>query len=78
VRRENKIDVLFFVETWHDGDSDSLQHLRVDTHDLGGLLDVMVTRNDLTRPSVEVLHVGLSVHRLLQRQALDQVQCTTQ
>jgi len=35
------------------------------THDLGGLLDVVVTRNDLTRPNVEVLDVGLSDHLLL-------------
>jgi len=39
------------------------------THDLGGLLDVVVTRNDLTRPSVAVLHVRLSDHRLLLWQA---------
>jgi len=35
------------------------------THDLVGLLDVVVTPDDLTRPSVEVLDVGLSDHRLL-------------
>jgi len=39
------------------------------THDLGGLLDVLVTRNDLNHPIVEVLDVGLADHRLLLWQA---------
>ena len=35
------------------------------THDQGGLLDVVVTRDDLPAPSVDVVDVGLSDHRLL-------------
>jgi len=46
------------------------------THDLDGLLDAMVTRNDLTRPSVEVFDVGLSDHRLLQWRASLARPCT--
>ena len=35
------------------------------THDRGGLLDVVASRTDLPSPSVDVLDVGLSDHRLL-------------
>jgi len=35
------------------------------THDRGGLLDVVCTRDDLPSPSVDVVDVGLSDHRLL-------------
>jgi len=35
------------------------------THDLGGSLDVVATRADLPLPSVDVLGIGLSNHRLL-------------
>ena len=35
------------------------------THDLGGLLDIVVTRNDLPSPAVVIDDVGLSDHRLL-------------
>jgi len=35
------------------------------THDRGGLLDVIASRADLPSPSVDVLDVGLSDHRLL-------------
>jgi len=35
------------------------------THDLGGMLDVVVVRDDLELPPVDVLDVGLSDHRLL-------------
>jgi len=40
---------------------------RVDkpTHNLGGLLDVVASRDDLQLPSVDVIDVGLSDHRLL-------------
>ena len=34
-------------------------------HDRGGMLDVVVSRDDLPAPSVDVLDVGLSDHRLL-------------
>ena len=37
----------------------------VATHDQGGLLDVVATRDDLSLPPVEVVDVGLSDHRLL-------------
>jgi len=37
----------------------------VPTHDRGGLLDVLATGNDLPVPSVEVIDVGFSDHRLL-------------
>ena len=37
----------------------------VATHDQGGLLDVVATRDDLPLPPVEVVDVGLSDHRLL-------------
>jgi len=35
------------------------------THDLGGILDVVASRDDLPSPDVDVLDVGLSDHRLL-------------
>ena len=35
------------------------------THNIGGMLDVVATRVDLPAPSVEVLDVGISDHRLL-------------
>jgi len=35
------------------------------THDAGGILDVVCTRSDLPAPTVEILDVGLSDHRLL-------------
>jgi len=35
------------------------------THDRGGLLDVVATRDDLPTPFVDVMDVGLSDHRLL-------------
>jgi len=35
------------------------------THRLGGMLDVVVTRQDLTAPDVGVVDVGLSDHSLL-------------
>ena len=35
------------------------------THDRGGLLDVVASREDLPAPSVDVIDVGLSDHRLL-------------
>ena len=37
----------------------------VPTHNCGGLLDVVVSRVDLPSPSVDVVDVGLSDHRLL-------------
>ena len=41
-------------------------HVTTSTHDLGGMLDVVVTRDDLPAPSVDVVDIGLSDHRLLQ------------
>ena len=41
-------------------------HVTMPTHDLGGILDVVATRDDLPAPSVDVVDVGLSDHRLLQ------------
>lgn len=35
------------------------------THDRGGLLDIVTTRDDLPSPSVELADIGLSDHRLL-------------
>ena len=35
------------------------------TQDRGGLLDIVATRDDLPTPSVDVIDVGLSDHRLL-------------
>jgi len=37
----------------------------VPTHDRGGLLDVVASRDDLPAPIVDVIDVGLSNHRLL-------------
>ena len=37
----------------------------VPTHDRGGLLDVVASRDDLPAPIVDVIDVGLSDHRLL-------------
>jgi len=34
------------------------------THDRGGLLDIVATRDDVPAPSVEVVDIGLSDHRL--------------
>ena len=39
--------------------------LSTPTHDLGGLLDIVAIRDDLSTPSVDVINVGLSDHRLL-------------
>jgi hypothetical protein len=44
-------------------------HVTSSTHDRGGLLDVVVTRNDLPPPSVDVIDVDLSDHCLLRWQA---------
>ena len=41
-------------------------HVTMPTHDLGGILDVVATRDNLPAPSVDVVDVGLSDHRLLQ------------
>ena len=35
------------------------------THDAGGTLDVVCTRDDLPSPTVDVIDIGLSDHRLL-------------
>jgi exonuclease III len=40
-------------------------HVRSATHDRGGLLDVMLTRQDLEINPVEVIDVGLSDHKLI-------------
>ena len=40
-------------------------HVMSPTHDQGGMLDVVATRVDLPAPTVDVLDVGLSDHRLL-------------
>ena len=37
----------------------------VSTHDRGGIIDVVASRDDLPSPSVDVLDIGLSDHRLL-------------
>ena len=39
--------------------------LTAPTHDLGGLLDIVASGDDLPPPSVEVVDVGLSDHRLV-------------
>jgi len=36
------------------------RHATAPTHDLGGLLDIVASRDDLPPPSVEVVDVGLS------------------
>jgi len=41
------------------------QHVSGSTHDAGGSLDVVCTRNDLPAPSVNIVDIGLSDHRLL-------------
>ena len=41
-------------------------HVTSATHNQGGALDIVVTRDELPAPIVEVLDVGLSDHRLLQ------------
>jgi len=40
-------------------------HVSIPTHDRGGLLDIVASRDDLPTPSVDVIDVGLSDHRLL-------------
>jgi len=42
-----------------------VQHVQGTTHDAGGTLDVVCTHGDLPAPSVDVLDLGLSDHRLL-------------
>ena len=42
-----------------------VQRVREVTHDAGGTLDIVCTRDDLREPKVEVIDVGLSDHRLL-------------
>ena len=48
-----------------DANAVSLTDL-LSTMQLGGMLDVVVTRQDLTTPDVKVVDVGLSDHGLLQ------------
>ena len=43
---------------------DLLQYVDQPMHDLGGILDVVVTRSDLPHLMVEVVDVGISDHRL--------------
>jgi len=42
-----------------------VQHVFGTTHDAGGTLDVVCTRDDLPPPVVDVIDIGLSDHRLL-------------
>ena len=44
---------------------DFIGHVSTTTHKQGGALDTVATRVDLAQPTVEVLDVGLSDHRLL-------------
>jgi hypothetical protein len=44
-------------------------HVKTSTHVRGGLLDVVASRDDLPSPSVDVIDVGLSDHRLLRLSA---------
>ena len=39
------------------------QHVEHSTHDLGGIIDVVVTRSDLPAHTVSVINVGLFDHR---------------
>lgn len=39
------------------------------THDAGGTLDVVCTRDDLPPPTIDVIDIGLSDHRLLRWQS---------
>jgi len=41
------------------------QQVRGSTHDAGGTLDIVCTRDDLPSPTVDVIDAGLSDHRLL-------------
>ena len=41
------------------------QHVDGATHDAGGTLDVVCTRDDLPPPAIDIIDVGLSDHRLL-------------
>ena len=45
------------------------QRVRGITHDAGGTLDVVCTRDDLPPPTVDVIDIGLSDHRLLRWQS---------
>jgi hypothetical protein len=61
-----------------DGDLDTLQFVDVlnthglvchdtpATHDCGGTIDIVASRSDLPAPSIDVINIGLSDHRLLQ------------
>lgn len=51
-RQFNELSVMFGLS----------QHLGQPTHDLGGTLDVVVARSDLSTPSVNVIDVGPSDH----------------
>ena len=63
------------VLEWRDASSVQLVDLLTDyglscratapTHDLGGLLDIVASHDDLPPPSVEVVNVGLSDHRFV-------------
>ena len=41
-----------------------VQHVSGMTHDAGGTLDVVCTRDDLPSPVIDVIDIGLSDHRL--------------
>jgi hypothetical protein len=40
-------------------------HVTLPTHDMGGLLDVVITRADLQSLPVDVIEIAISDHRLL-------------
>ena len=44
---------------------DLLQHIDQPMHDLGDILDVVITRSHFPHPVVEVVNVGISDHRLI-------------
>ena len=46
------------------------QHVTGATHDVGGTIDVVCTRDDMTPPNVGIIDVGISDHRLLRKPAL--------
>ena len=40
-------------------------HVSQPTHDMGGILDAVITRSDLPAPTIDVIDTGLSDHRLI-------------
>ena len=63
-KRQGELAAIQLVDVFTDRSLSN--HVTMLTHDLGGMLDVIATRDDLPVPSIDVVDIGLSDHHLLQ------------